>query len=351
MTDVRTFAGASMPEALAQVKKALGSDAVILGTRVLEPDGVTKAFRGKKVEITACAPGARPSAKAETPRPRKPSPNSVVPAAAAAVPTSPSPRDAFAGHVRRLADELGESVARSLIEGARRAAGNGASADALLAALRGQVCDLIPPPQGVSLAPGKARRVALIGPAGAGKTSTLAKLAANFRLRQGKRVAALSLDTHRAATHEQVRRLGELMDITVLSAQTVSRVRGVLADLPPVDLLLIDTPGIGPRDRGAFARLAALLRASKPDETHLVLPVTMSAGAQAISMALFERLGVNKVLLTRLDEVVGCGVFLNVLQKLRCGLSYATCGRRVLSDLKSPCSADLADLYFSTAAG
>src|SRR5262249_10213757 len=154
--------------------------------------------------------------------------------------------------------------------------------EALREALRTSIARRIPPTGGVLLTPGTTRRVVLVGPPGGGKTTTLSKLAAHFALRLKKNVAILSLDMHRLGTHDQLGRFADLVGVPVFTAQTVSAVRDALREIsqqPEIDLLLIDTHGVSPRERGRFARLAALLRAAKADETHLVLPASLARSA------------------------------------------------------------------------
>mgnify|MGYP001383982335 CR=1 FL=1 len=221
---------------------------------------------------------------------------------------------------------------------------NGDIGAALRAAVAGFVAQHTPRVDAEGTPEGRPRRIALVGPPGSGKTTTLAKLAAHYRTRAGRKVALLSLDMHRAGGPEQLRRYAEVLDVPLRSAQTIDEVRQALDALSDADLLLIDTPGIGFRDQGRFARTAALLRAARPDETHLVLPASLTPEVQERTARAFAPLSTTRIILTRLDETIGFGVVLNVMQRFNIALSHVTTGQNVPNDLEIACETRLAEL-------
>ena len=336
MQPVQTFQASSMPEALAQVKRELGDQAVILGTRSCPPKGIGALTGRSLVEITA----ALPVAAAFSP----PQVRAARPAAGpAALPAYVYP------HYRKLVEnEVAEQLALRLARQVGTQAGASGVADARVVqqALRRAIADMIPVTGGVGLKPGASRRVALVGPAGAGKTTTLAKLAAHFGLRLRKRVAIISLDTQRLGSNEHVRRYAEIIGVEMHAAQTVVGVKRVLRAMEAVDLVLIDTHGVCAGDREHFGRLAAVLRAARPDEVYLVLPVSMIPSVQARMGQRFGPLGVSGVVLTHLDEAVGLGVVLNGIEKLEWGLSYVTDGETVPNNIQEACPKRMAQLIF-----
>ncbi|QOJ15595.1 MAG: AAA family ATPase [Planctomycetia bacterium] len=207
--------------------------------------------------------------------------------------------------------------------------------------LRTLIRDMLPQTAPISLTPGEQRRVAIVGPAGAGKTTTVAKLAAQFKIREGRNVVLLTLDSQRLAAREQLARYAEIIEAPLHGAQGVDEVHDLLARCD-ADLLLIDTPGIGPREEGRFVRLAALLRSARPHEVHLALPGSLSAGACRLAMQRFAPLRVSHLLLTRLDEAVGMGVLLSTLSQAALRLSYVTSGQRVPTDLAAASADEIA---------
>jgi len=345
---VRTFQASSMRDALELVKRDLGPDAVILGTRTVSRGGVGKLAGRQSVEISAAPPGmATPAPRAG--RPRKSPPPAEPDRTARTQPKEPRlPEHLYPYYVQLVQNEVAEELAEKLLRAAAaRVPAGDADQKTLRATVRDYIAGMLPESGGIELSAGVARRVALVGPSGSGKTTTLAKLATHFKLRLGKRVALLSLDTQRMAAHEQLRRYAELIEVPLHTAQTIAEVKLCLKSLSEIDLLLIDTPGVGLSEQGRFARLATLLRAARPDEKHLVLPASLTPDVQARVAGSFAPLGISRAVLTRLDDAVGLGVILNVTQRLNLGLSYVTTGQNVPNDIEEACGRRVAALLLA----
>jgi flagellar biosynthesis protein FlhF len=328
---VRTFRAGTMPEALRLVKQALGAEAVILGTRTVEPDGLRGLLSNKRIEITAA-----PADPALAP-PR------LKPAAAAhrrirATPSPSIPEMLQPHYLALVQSEVAEELAAELV---RSAAVRGQSAET---ALRERIAALLPATRGIELSPGRSRRVAFVGPAGAGKTTTIAKLAAQFALRDRKRVVLVTLDTRRLGADEQLRRFAEVLGMTCVAVRSPADLDSARSAAAAADLALIDTPGLGLRDAGALDGLRGSIAALAPDETHLVVPAGLAVGMHSRLSAAFAPLGFSHVVLTRLDDAAGFGVILEVMQKLHGRLSYVTTGQNIPQDLIPACSRHLAEL-------
>jgi flagellar biosynthesis protein FlhF len=333
---MRSFRAASMQAALALVKEQLGPHATILATRRrVGPDGQP----GFEIDATAAEDAAKPRAVVRVAAPaRRP--------ASRETDSGPEPADSDPLITQLIQQDIAAALAQRLLAAARAEAGAAADPDLLRQRLARYIARSVPAAGGIALADGQPTRVALVGPPGAGKTTTLAKLAAHFKLRDGRRVGLLSLDLQRLAAHEQLRRYAEIIGIPLAVAQTVGEVKDAFAGDAP-EVLLIDTPGVGPRETARFVRLAALLRAARPTEVHLVLPASLDGPVQSRLAQLFAPLGVSRLLLTRLDEALGFGVVLNVVERLGCRLSYWTTGQRVPNDIEVACGERVAELVLA----
>ncbi len=322
-----------MPEALARVKRELGSQAVILGTRTCPPKGIGALIGRSVVEVTAAPPQEVKS------RPAQPLQSASAP---------PLPEHAYPYYRKLVEGEVAERLAVRLARQVGEQVGVRGVADtrALGQALRRAIAAMIPVTGGIDLGAGVPRRVALVGPAGAGKTTMLAKLAAHFALRLKKRVVIVSLDMQRLGGNEQMRRYAEIIGVKMHSAQTVVDLKRLLGQTEGAELVLIDTHGVGADDHQHFTRLAVMLRAVAPDEVHLVLPASMLPSVQARMAKRFSPLGVSRVALTHLDEAVGLGVLLNAVDKLKWGLSYLTDGESIPNNIQEACPERLARLIF-----
>jgi flagellar biosynthesis protein FlhF len=299
-----------MPEALALVKRELGPEAVILGTRTLPAGRLGRLVSRDQVEITAIPGSSGPGracsgqqAAANATQPRRSS--TTAPGLRSDAPPA-IPEQVYPYYVRLVQQELGEELARRVLESALARMPRGARPDSPMVdeLLRETLASMIPTAGPGESRAGQTRRIAFVGPPGAGKTTALAKLAAHLRLRQKKAVAMLSLDMHRLAAGEQLRHYADLIRVPMAIAQTLAGVEQALKEFGGISHILIDTPGVGLREDGRFARMAALLRAARPDEIHLVLSGSTSPAVQLRLGEAFAPLGVSRVVVTRLDEAI-----------------------------------------------
>lgn len=176
--------------------------------------------------------------------------------------------------------------------------------------------------------------VALIGPTGVGKTTTLAKLAANLKLREDRKVGLITIDTYRIAAIDQLRRYAELIGSPLKIVNTPEDMRAAVAHLCDCDYILIDTAGRSPADAMKLNELKGFLDAANPDEVHLVLSSTASECCIELAIERFGQVRVDKIIFTKLDEAVHIGVVLNVIRKVNKALSYVTTGQNVPDDIE-----------------
>ncbi|MCH5374636.1 MAG: hypothetical protein JJ992_11720, partial [Planctomycetes bacterium] len=189
--------------------------------------------------------------------------------------------------------------------------------------------------------------VALIGPTGVGKTTTIAKLAADFRLRKQRRVGLITVDTYRIAAVEQLRTYAEIIDLPMEVVSTPREMRLAVDRLSGLDLILIDTAGRSPRDEVRIQELKSLLVEAQADEVHLVLSSAAGTASLISATAQFRQVGVTALLLTKLDEAAAPGGILSLLRNSRLPLSYLTNGQNVPDDIQAAGSRELAEMIIN----
>jgi len=191
---------------------------------------------------------------------------------------------------------------------------------------------------------GKRRTVALVGPTGVGKTTTICKLAAHYKLKELKRVALLSMDAFRIGAAEQLRQYSVTLGVPMETASDPERLRLTATRLDPYDLLLIDTPGTSPKNTAKLSLIGAALDATAVDETHLLLSATCSTAVLMETARVFQPLGVNGLTLTKLDETVGLGNLYPFLKEDIFPLRFLSTGQNVAADLEVAAPPRLASL-------
>ncbi len=188
------------------------------------------------------------------------------------------------------------------------------------------------------------RTLALVGPTGVGKTTTLAKLAARAKDR-GERVAILTLDTYRMAAVEQLRAFADLLAAPFEVALTTTDVRRALQRHADCDRILIDTTGRSPRDRDALPALEGTLRAAGA-ATVLCLAAGTKARDCKLVLDAYEPLGCDAVCLTKWDETTAPGEALAQLVEAGLPLSHLCIGQEVPADIVAADARQLARAAF-----
>ena len=400
MTHTRTFQAATLTEAMRVVRRALGSEAIILGTReVREPrSGRVRHFEvtasGALQEAPAATPAGEPVAPAAVPldplidaQPTTSPPAPVAEPAASGWRVEPPPGPApdgpalhdlqtglqalqaevatLARAVRGLSppargiEDL--AVQRLVAAGVERVI-----ADAIVQTARQRVA----PDHGLAVARppdltaelvaavGRARPIwqsppgavcAIVGACGVGKTRTLVKLAALSTFVHNRRVGIVTTDVHRIGGLAPLESFCEILGLPVRRAGDRAELRAALESLDDHDLVLIDTPGASPRDGSTLGYLTELL-GSVSARVHLAVAATTRVDDVR---TLTDRLAlgrVDSVLVTKLDEARGPGAALSASVGVGRPISHLCAGQEIPDDCEAIDPAAFADRVLHHAA-
>ncbi len=205
-------------------------------------------------------------------------------------------------------------------------------------------CRGLEPVNGAWRRDGRPLTIAFVGPTGVGKTTTVAKIAATLKLRYGARVGLVTCDTYRIAAVDQLRTYAEIIGLPLEIVLAPSRMRDSIRRMNDLDVVLIDTAGRSQNDTDRLGDLAAMMAAAEPHETHLVLSSVASEKVMRREAQAFSTVGIDRVVLTKLDEAVGLGAALRVLREVGCSVSYITTGQEVPQHIETARPTRLAEL-------
>jgi flagellar biosynthesis protein FlhF len=185
---------------------------------------------------------------------------------------------------------------------------------------------------------GRPYLIALVGPTGAGKTTTAAKLAVRKGTFGAARVGLLTIDTYRVGGMEQLSTYAELGDVPFEVVYDASEITAALARMSTCDVVVIDTPGRSPASAELTERWRTLLDAFKPDEIHLVLPATLRTDlafeTARAHTATRTHAGASHLLLSKLDEVPRETGVADLAVSLGLPVRWIADGQDVPADLK-----------------
>lgn len=392
--NLQTFKAATMAEALSQVKSTIGPDALILHTRTYQQRYWLGLRRKEIVEITAgkgsnlrprprpqqTQPQIQPKPVRSTPRLPQPqvgnrelgTANAPIPSRSRELLETPAansaailglsqemsslksmvkelvsqaraqsapqvPEELFDYYMHLIESQVAEELAEDIIKTLQRQVRPEylSRPDFVREKLAEQLERLLPSAGPIQKTKTVGPQVvALIGPTGVGKTTTIAKLAATLKINQRQRVGLITIDTYRIAAIDQLKKYADILDAPLKVVGSTDDMRDAIASMQDCDYILIDTAGRSPKDTLKLNELKTFLAAANPDEVHLVLSTTASQACVELAVERFSNVRVDKIIFTKLDEAAHVGVVLNVVKKVNKSLSYITTGQDVPNDIE-----------------
>ncbi|ANY69658.1 flagellar biosynthesis protein FlhF [Paenibacillus sp. BIHB 4019] len=387
---VKRYVVNALPEALPMIRSDLGKDAVILNTKEVKVGGFMGMFRKKKMEVIA-AIESNAAAPENLPQKRKaPDDVSAVMAAitetmqkqqraaaasAAATatvepPARPAPVAAASPVNDQLMDEI-KGIKQSLLQLSSQKAGNSLSEaaqalhdrlqeqeleaewiDQLMAIIseqegqqrepltRTQVWELAKrqllewmAPYAAGMIDEQARIVHFVGPTGVGKTTTIAKLAANQTIKHNKKVGFITSDTYRIAAVDQLRTYANILNIPLEVVFSPMDLPKAFKQLEDRELIYMDTAGRNFRNELNVSEVNSLLQSHDRNETVLVLSLTGKTKDMTSVAGNFVKYGIEKVLFTKQDETAVYGSIFNLVMKFGLTPTYVARGQTVPDDI------------------
>lgn len=393
---VKKYVVDNMPEAMQKIRQELGKDAVIINTKEVRIGGMMGFFTTKKIEVVAATDvvTAAPSPRALTPvadpvaveasplgqqdnvervvreRVTTPQRQRSVPVFATEpvlsqepMRTAPDatwqaditemktillqwkhqsesmPHDgrlvvepaAYATVRQRLAkQEVRAEIVSALLQRASELSLR--TVEEIQAHVYAQVVERMTQQPPATIRP-EAKMVHLVGPTGVGKTTTIAKLAAEQTLKYRKSIAFITSDTYRIAAVDQLKTYASILDIPIEVVFSPMDLQRALTKFQDKDVIFMDTAGRNFRNEMAVSELQSLLRVPVEHDTYLVLSLTTKYPDLVAVTNHFHKFGINKVLLTKADETQTYGAVLNLLHDFPLHLSYVTDGQNVPDDI------------------
>ncbi len=176
--------------------------------------------------------------------------------------------------------------------------------------------------------------LALVGPTGVGKTTTVAKMASEALLRRNLKVGLINLDSYKVAAFDQLGTYAKILNVPFRSCGTSDELRAAIQDFQSLDLVIVDTTGRSQRDPEQLREMQNMLNQVPQLRTQLVLSVT-TRDAELYDMAnRFAMFRPQGIIVSKLDEATIYGSIYNVSQKVKLPLLYFTTGQRVPEDIE-----------------
>jgi len=373
---IKRFSAPTLKEAVVQMKKELGSDAIILESRKVKKDGIFDFSKKERMEIIAALDNYRDSNKknAEQKFSRNETENikfnsddnlklqeiELIKEELGEIRNTvakiadflryrnlPSLPENLLLVLKQLLDcEVEEILAKRLIQEVHMSL-KGEEYDDLRLILRkliGKISAMVKTTPKNSKINSTARIIAFVGPTGVGKTTTIAKLATQAKLIGGKEVAIISADTFRIAAVEQLKTFANIAEIPFEVVYSTDEIKNAVAKFSRMDLIFIDTTGRSQKDKMNLKEIGNMLSSVEPGEVHLVLSVTTKYKDILDILEKFKTLFINRIIFTKLDETTSLGLILNVAEKVRKPISYITFGQNVPEDIEKADSRKIAKI-------
>ena len=375
---VKKYIVDSLPQAVGQIKSELGNDAMILHTKKIKVGGFLGLFGKEKIEVIAAVDNNTTSMTNSTKKniPLEDSNKINVPAQSNNNPYQKNLNTVNSNYTdefhQSLSTEVGElkniivkmmlnqsnekvpgyqkdikdiykrlikqgvieEIALKLIDEVIKVSGNDFEQVNILGIVEKHLIDKFEQSKKSKEIGSDIKIVNFVGPTGVGKTTTIAKLAAEKVLKEKKKVAFITADTYRIGAVDQLRIYAEILNAPVEVVFSPQDINKSLEKFRNYDLIFMDTAGRNYNNDMYISELNNILSRMDSSETYLVLSLTHKYEDLVVILEQFKKIKVDKILFTKFDETSTYGNIINVISEFPYQTSYITNGQNVPDDIE-----------------
>ena len=236
-----------------------------------------------------------------------------------------------------LSNEVDEKYVNELTSEIEASIKKDAQLDRILGAVYQKLVLKLGQPGVIDITPGKTKYVFFLGPTGVGKTTTIAKIASSFKIKEKRSVGLLTADTYRIAAVEQLRTYANILGIPLSVVYSASEIEEARKELDKYEVVLVDTAGRSDKNKEQIDELRRLIGAIPEDdrEVYLVLSATTKYADLTRIAEVYKDVAKYKLIFTKVDETGTIGNIYNILMQTGAGLSYVTFGQNVPDDISA----------------
>ena len=175
---------------------------------------------------------------------------------------------------------------------------------------------------------------AIVGPTGVGKTTTIAKMAAMYALADNRKIAFVTVDTYRIAAADQLKTIGEIMNVPVHVVYSLNQLQDCLMEMADKEIIFVDTAGRSHKNNEQVEELKRYLEIANPDEIFMALPCTGKCPDLMDILGVYKELNITRLIFTKLDETSTYGSIYNIACRSKYPLAYFTTGQNIPDDIE-----------------
>ncbi|WP_394121047.1 flagellar biosynthesis protein FlhF [Planococcus donghaensis] len=348
---LKTYVVATMTEAIPMIKRDLGADALILNTKKIKTGGFLGFFQKDKLEVTAAIDPIVQSKPEQTAFPK-------VQAVANPVINDDSSAELI-NELKNIKKFMVQQIKEEQLPEALRSVKEQLNAQEVAPDIQAELigklvarvqynndqtlenANQITRQEMIALINRKLTKpvvedpeiICFIGPTGVGKTTTIAKIAADYMLTKDKKVGLITADTYRIAAVEQLKTYGSILNIPVKVVESSEDLTKAIEDFHHCDIILMDTAGRNYQQTQYIEELRRLLPASSNMQIHLVLSLTAKYEDMKKIIDNFGSVPMDELLLTKRDETSSSGALLNLIYHYGIPIRHIANGQNVPDDI------------------